>query len=315
MHTTTVSVLIPAYRASATIIQTLESVLAQTMKPFEIIVLLDGEVDDTRTKLEPYRNRIVLLSQQNAGIGEARNLLVQVARGEVIAFLDADDIWHPSYLEHQINALAALPEAVASFTGHMRFAGEYQNNLTSEYIKPLELIESADFFARYNTTTAVFGSMSYTVVKRSVLNAMGDKPFGNFRAAEDSFMCYQLALQGPVILESRKLVAYRLTPGSLSENRVRNLGLWVDAFTLLTNKFEHHTLNPVFCRYYAAKRREYAKVLLVVGRKSDAQHQIVLSLFWALPLSNLKSFWLLIRSMLPTRFHPACNPVRLLTKA
>src|ERR1035438_221584 len=94
-----VSVIIPAYRAAASIAATLESVLAQTFRDYEIIVVNDGSPDSeaVETALEPYRARIVYLRQQNQGPGGARNTGILTARGKYIALLDADDVWYPEH--------------------------------------------------------------------------------------------------------------------------------------------------------------------------------------------------------------------------
>jgi glycosyltransferase involved in cell wall biosynthesis len=100
-----VSVIIPAYNASVTIERTLRSVLAQTHGHLEIIVVDDGSIDDTAAIVERISRedpRIILLQQPNQGVATARNVSIDHARGEFIAPLDADDIWHPSKIEKQI---------------------------------------------------------------------------------------------------------------------------------------------------------------------------------------------------------------------
>src|ERR1022692_2860927 len=81
-----VSVIIPAYRAAETIADTLDSVLAKTFKDYEIIVVNDGSPDseDLEKALEPYRERIIYLRQENQGPGGARNTGIRTARGQYI---------------------------------------------------------------------------------------------------------------------------------------------------------------------------------------------------------------------------------------
>ncbi len=106
MKRANVSVVIPTYNAASWIAETLESVLAQTVQPAEIIVVDDGSTDDTAVVLDPYQNRIRHICQDNAGVSAARNRAIEAANGEFIAFLDSDDIWHPQKLEYQMDVFA-----------------------------------------------------------------------------------------------------------------------------------------------------------------------------------------------------------------
>ena len=98
----TVSVVIPAYNAAATIAAAIESVLAQTRLPEEIIVVDDGSNDETSAVVERFGPIVRLLRQANAGCGQARNSGAREARGTWLAFLDADDLWLPTKLERQL---------------------------------------------------------------------------------------------------------------------------------------------------------------------------------------------------------------------
>ncbi|CUA95605.1 glycosyltransferase family 2 protein [Thiomonas bhubaneswarensis] len=105
-----VSVLIPAYNAQATIAQTLDSLLAQTHRHLEIVVVDDGSTDATWEVLQPYADRVRLIRQANAGIGAARNVSVQAARGDYIALLDADDLCMPTRMAMQLRFLQTHPD-------------------------------------------------------------------------------------------------------------------------------------------------------------------------------------------------------------
>ena len=102
-----VSVIIPAYKVAPFINETLESVFAQDLNDFEVIVINDGSPDteDLEVALEPYKERITYLKQANLGAGAARNAGLRAARGTYVAFLDGDDIWFPIFLSEQIRFL------------------------------------------------------------------------------------------------------------------------------------------------------------------------------------------------------------------
>lgn len=101
-----VTVVIPAYNASSTIAEALKSVLAQTLPASEIIVVDDGSTDETADVVQSLAAGIVLLRTENRGAASALNSGVEAAQGEVIAFLDADDLWMPEKLELQVRRLA-----------------------------------------------------------------------------------------------------------------------------------------------------------------------------------------------------------------
>ena len=99
-----VSIIIPAYNVAPYIAETLDSVFAQTFTNYEVIVVNDGSPDtvDFERTIQPYLDRIVYLKQENRGASVARNTGLESARGEFVAFLDADDLWLPNYLEQQM---------------------------------------------------------------------------------------------------------------------------------------------------------------------------------------------------------------------
>ena len=112
----TVSVIIPAYNCESFIGHAVQSVLEQHHRDLEVIVINDGSTDNTVQALAPFRDRICLLQQKNAGAAAARNAGLRVARGELVAFLDADDWWVPSRLSVQLAALKSFPAAGMVFS-------------------------------------------------------------------------------------------------------------------------------------------------------------------------------------------------------
>jgi glycosyltransferase involved in cell wall biosynthesis len=104
-----VSVIIPAYNAAATIAGTIDSVIAQTLQDFEIICVDDGSTDGTLAIIKRYGDRVQLIEQANSGPAAARNNGARNSSGEYLAFLDADDVWTPQFVERSVAALDADP--------------------------------------------------------------------------------------------------------------------------------------------------------------------------------------------------------------
>ena len=103
----TVSVIIPAYNSATYIGETLKSIFDQTFTSHEVIVINDGspDTDEFERELQPYAGAVNYLKQENRGAAAARNTGLRAARGEYVAFLDADDRWFPNFLEEQIRFL------------------------------------------------------------------------------------------------------------------------------------------------------------------------------------------------------------------
>ena len=128
-----VSVITPAYNVAAYIGAAIESVAAQTVGDWEMLVVDDGSTDGTAAVATAYAardSRIQLIRQANGGISAARNRALAVARGEYLAILDGDDIWEPSFLEAQLAVFAREP-AVDIVTGNGWFLGGSRHGLAA----------------------------------------------------------------------------------------------------------------------------------------------------------------------------------------
>ncbi len=106
-----VSVIIPAFNSERFIGDAIESVLAQTYRDFELIVVDDGSQDQTAQRIKQYGDQIIYLYQSNSGVAKARNLGHTHSSGEYLAFLDSDDRWYPRMLEVEVRAMNENPEA------------------------------------------------------------------------------------------------------------------------------------------------------------------------------------------------------------
>jgi glycosyltransferase involved in cell wall biosynthesis len=121
-----VSVVIPTYNCAAFLPAAIESVLAQTYKDFEILVVDDGSTDATSEVIAPYLDRVQFIRQENKGVPAARNVGIRASRGEFIAWLDADDVWLPDKLELQMLSFAD-PEVMMAYSD---FSVKYSDGQT-----------------------------------------------------------------------------------------------------------------------------------------------------------------------------------------
>lgn len=215
-----VSVLIPTFNRRDYVVAALDSVLAQDFTDFEIIVVDDGSTDDTADVMRPYADRIRYVRTANQGPALARNVGMQVARGEYLAYLDSDDLYYPYKLRLQATLLDENPDVgmvYTEFSGfsddgfwepfHLRryHASAYERGLEYEQLfterrslaeafpgEDLAALEAwwergvyfGDLYERYLFDTVVFtNSMMF---RRSLLEQVGlqQKRFGMFHDLE-----------------------------------------------------------------------------------------------------------------------------------
>ena len=110
------SVIIPTYNRASFVTKAVDSVLRQTFKDYEIIVVDDGSTDTTTQALEQYGRAITIIHQVNNGVSAARNAGIRKATGRWIAFLDSDDEWKENYLARQSEQIRCNPNVIAFIT-------------------------------------------------------------------------------------------------------------------------------------------------------------------------------------------------------
>jgi glycosyltransferase involved in cell wall biosynthesis len=208
----TVSVIVPYYRARQTIARAVESALGQTAPPLEILIVDDGCPENAAAATQQFGNSVSLIRKPNGGTASARNLGIDHARGEWIAFLDADDYWEPAKLERQL----AFSEG-AGVVGSMWF--------TEVPGKPRSVAKTADprFFGRkFRPGESEAFQVAMNVWTSSLLvrrNTLGQQRFiSGLEPAEDRDLWIRLAATTAVYLVPEPLATYGQWPGSLSNS-------------------------------------------------------------------------------------------------
>jgi glycosyltransferase involved in cell wall biosynthesis len=115
--TLTVSVIVPTYNRAAYLQEALGSIFQQTLPPAEIIIVDDGSTDNTEEIVQHARKPVQFYRQEHKGVAAARNLGMQMATGDLIAWLDSDDLWEPEFVETTMSSLAAHPEWGGVYSG------------------------------------------------------------------------------------------------------------------------------------------------------------------------------------------------------
>lgn len=211
-----VSVIIPAYRAARYISDALESVFSQTFQDFEVIVINDGSPDtpELEAALQPYAGRLRYLKQPNRGVSAARNCGIRNSRGELLAFLDSDDLWLPEYLQVQVQFLDENSRAVAAISDILHFGELVGKPYVRTMLKPgtKNLLTFEEMLRRE-------GGMNMSmVVRRS--RAMEAGLFDErLRVAEDIEFCLRICFpDGAMGYTRQALMKYRRHGPSLSSD-------------------------------------------------------------------------------------------------
>jgi glycosyltransferase involved in cell wall biosynthesis len=212
-----VSVVIPAYKCAAYIAEALDSVFAQTFRDFEVVVVNDGSPDTVELEraLEPYRERVVYLRQENRGVSAARNTGVRAARAPLVAFLDADDLWEPFYLEDQVGAMRADETLAMRYPNTLIFGDAPQAGKTFMEVNPSE--GEADIEALMTQRCTVGNSV---IARREAVVGAGlfDE---ELKRSEDFDLWLRILARGGRAGYTRRVLArYRRYAGSLSSDHV-----------------------------------------------------------------------------------------------
>ena len=222
-----VSIVIPAFRASGDIPDALASIFRQTFTDYEVIVVNDGSPDtaDLERALAPHQSRIRYIVQPNSGAAAARNTGIRASCGRFIAFLDADDVWLPEFLERQVRFLTAHPScalvyADAIISGETPLARRRFAE-TAPSKGPVTLLTLLQ--QRCNIM------LSTVVVRREPLieSGMFDE---SVRRGHDADLWFRLALRGadlqyqPLVLAERRVRASGLS-GSRSAELARAISV------------------------------------------------------------------------------------------
>lgn len=191
-----ISCVIPVFNGEKYFKETLDSVLAQTYRPLEVIVVDDGSTDSTPEIAQTYSGSIKYVRQDNQGVAAAKNTGLGFSRGEFIAILDADDLWHAEKLERQMVKMRQQPEIDLCFT-------QFQN---------FWMPELADEEQRYRDSSLAQPSSAWSICTLLAHRSCFQR-FGNFhdgtRYLEDMTWCLRARRQGAVIEVLPDILMYR----------------------------------------------------------------------------------------------------------
>lgn len=246
-----ISIVIPAYNSAKFLPAVIQSVLEQTYKYWELLVIDDGSTDNTAALVNEYcqlDSRIRLISKENGGVSSARNLGVELSNAELIAFLDSDDLWLPDKLSVHVDYMDTHPEVGVSFARVelIDSEGKSTGKLTANIFKDLQ---SHVFFYTNPTVTT-----SNVVIRKSIFQSLGgfDKAI---KYSEDIDLLFRIAVQSDLKIEGidKVLIQYRLHSSGLSSDIMKMKEGWIK----LMDKARKEAPNLVEEHYRAAEAAHF----------------------------------------------------------
>jgi glycosyltransferase involved in cell wall biosynthesis len=210
----TVAVVIPCFNVAPFVGGAIETALHQTHTPCDVIVVNDGSRDDFHGAIAPYRSSVRIVEQSNAGLSAARNRGIDESDSEFIAFLDADDRWHPEKVARQVAFLRAHPECTLVHT-RRRFI-----DLEGRDVGPQErwvLAEPAQGHCLLQLVPRNTIQPSTVLISRAALGTERFEP--TLRGAQDWDLWLRLAAKAPFGYLDEPLTDYRMHAEALSKNR------------------------------------------------------------------------------------------------
>lgn len=163
-----VSVILPAYNASLTIKDTIKSILNQSYKDFELIIINDGSTDETEEIIKSFDDKRIILNKiKNSGASAARNKGIEIARGDYVSFIDSDDLWSIDKLEKQLGLLSNNKDYSVAYSWTMYIDEK------GDYIHPMKAVTyEGDVYQKIILNNFV-GSGSNILVRKNILDKTG----------------------------------------------------------------------------------------------------------------------------------------------
>jgi len=211
-----ISVAIPLYNKEPFVLETVKSALAQSFSDFEVVVIDDGSTDGGADKLQQVADpRLIVMRQENSGVAVARTRAMREGRGRYVAFLDADDLWHPDHLSHLVELTRRYPDA-ALFGNDFAEGSTLDVRTQVDTGSPIKCRQVEDYFAECALGRAPLYTSSCMVLRKRALQ-LGGFPAGEY-CGEDLALWMRLAADAPVAVSNFVGCFYRRGIDSLSHN-------------------------------------------------------------------------------------------------
>jgi len=296
-----ISIVIPLYNKEKQIAHTLQSVFAQTFQDFEIVIVDDGSTDNSVKEVKKFNDpRVLLIQQSNAGVSAARNRGIEEARGELIAFLDADDEWKPEYLATQSGLYQKYPEC-SVYACNYEFR-DSKGNVTPTIIRKLPFEGEDGILSNYFEVASCSHPPLWTsavVIKKSAIQAIGGFPVG-IKSGEDLLTWARLAVETNIAYSTRPLAIYNMGEGYILSNlppRRQDVGDPVGKE--LVKLLDRYPDKKALKQYISHWHKMRASVAVRCGETMEVMKEVFLALKYN--VLNLKVIFFFFLMLLPSK--------------
>lgn len=300
-----ISVIIPTYNAAQYLPKAIESILNQTYKNFEIIIVDDGSTDNTKEVLTPYLSSIIYIYQENKKQAFARNVALKKAQGDYIAFLDADDLWLPKTLEIQNLALDLYPEIVMVFGNIIEFDEKENFEIGGIKQEELNIFEKSNTINFNNKKIEIFYGNVFqylfkgnfipimtVMLKKSVLEKIGNFDESTV-PTEDYHLWLRISKNYPIGYLKQNLAKTRILQNSSSRKNIDfSYGQEIKTLKKII-KMKINIPSQIIKKHLAYKYFRQGYACFIFQKINKARKLFALSLIYY-PFQNRTFFYFLI---------------------
>jgi len=294
-----ISVVIPLYNKAESIARTLATVAAQTYSDYEVVVVDDGSTDGSADIVRRINDpRLRIICQPNGGVSAARNRGIDEARGEFIAFLDADDEWKPDYLETQMALTEKYPDCDVFAT---RYETRSSDGTTVQaIIRKLPFQGSDGILSNYFLVASCSQPPLFTsavMVRKTAIQAVGCFPVG-IKSGEDLLTWARLSARGSIAYSTIPKVSFAIE-GYEVTSKPKRIPAKTDAVGKELLELSRTRRIPHIKRYISHWHKMRSSVYMRLSMRRESFKEALTGLYYN-PL-NYKLYIYILLNLLPTR--------------
>lgn len=295
-----ISIVIPLYNKEKSIANTLNTVLRQTFKDFEVVVVDDGSTDNSLSEAQSVKDsRIRIVSQRNLGVAAARNRGIEEAKYDLIAFLDADDEWREEYLQTQYDLFKKYPDCGA-YACNYEFKDSW-GKVTNTIIRKLPFDGESGILSNYFEVANCSHPPLWTsaiLVKKNAIKQVGGFPYG-IKSGEDLLTWARLASNYKIAYLKKPCAIYNLGEGyDITKPPPRKQDYGDPVGMALKEIYKRNNIKGLR-KYIALWHKMRASVALRFGMRCETLNESLKSIYYY--PGNIMVYTFIVLALLPVK--------------